>query len=319
VYDIRSLKPQIFVNETQVECPVRECSQKVARQRRVFQSAPQFQCPEHHIYISPSTFEYPTQWDNLLWKEEQDVLLLETILGSKRESRMARDNSEDALSWNVFRYLEKEEHLATILSCIIGQDLGELTLVYWSYSPTFGDVWPELTTARQEFGEQLHRSSEPDLIAFSDKAVLFIEAKFTASNKTAPSNPANRKRYITGGNSWYQQVFESDYDIVAIAAQKYELLRFWLLGSWIADQSARDFYLVNLVRMEYEQNIEKLFGGHIKANAQRCFMRVTWEEICQYIAEKTPPSLKGDLLLDYFEYKTVGYNRFGELQQAFSI
>lgn len=195
MYDIRSLKPRIFVSETQVECPVQGCSQKVERQRRSLQTAPQFQCPQHHIYISPSTFEYPTQWDNLLWKEKQDISLLETILSSKRESRMAREKSEDALSWNVFHYLNKEEHLSTILSSIIGHDLGALELVYWSYSPTFGNVWPELTVARQEFGEQLHRSSEPDLIAFSDKAVLFIEAKFTASNKTAPSNPTNRKRY----------------------------------------------------------------------------------------------------------------------------
>lgn len=65
-----------------------------------------------------------------------------------------------------------EERLSVILSCIIGQDLGVLHLVYWFYFPSFGNVWSELTAARQEFGESLHCSSEPDLIAFSDKAVL---------------------------------------------------------------------------------------------------------------------------------------------------
>ena len=319
VYDARTLKPYILVNETQVECPVRGCSQKVARQRRVFQTAPQFQCPEHHIYISPSTFEYPTELDNLLWKDEQDISLLESIKGSKRESRMARDNSEDALSWNMFRYLEKKGHLSAILSCIIGRDLGALQLVYWSYSPVLERVWPELTAARQEFGEQLQCSSEPDLIAFNNKAVLFIEAKFTASNETTPSDPENQKKYVTGGNGWYHQVFASEYDALANDAQKYELLRFWLLGSWIAAQGERDFYLVNLVRSECEQVIEKLFGRHIKTNAHRYFMRVTWEDIYQRIAEKTPSSAERNSLLEYFEYKTVGYNQFGELQRAFSI
>lgn len=232
---------------------------------------------------------------------------------------MARDNSEDALSWNVFRYLEKEEHLSAILSCIIGRDLGKLQLVYWSCASSLQIVWPELTAARQEFGERLQRSSEPDLIAFNDKAVLFIEAKFTASNETTPSDPENQKKYVTGGNGWYHQVFASDYDTIANDAQKYELLRYWLLGSWIAARSERDFYLVNLVRSEYEQDIEKLFGRHIKANAQRHFARVTWEEIYQHIAGKIPPSVDRDLLLDYLEYKTIGYNRFGELQPAFSI
>lgn len=319
MYDARTLKPHIFVSETQVECPVRGCSQKVARQRQVFKSAPQFQCPEHHIYVSPSTFEYPTELDNLLWKDEQDIALLESIKGVKRESRMARDNSEDALSWNVFRYLEKRGHLSAILSCIIGRDLGKLQLVYWSYSPSSHSVWPELTVARQEFGEQLQRSSEPDLIAFNDKVILFIEAKFTASNETTPSDPENQKKYVTGGNGWYHQVFASDYDTIANDAQKYELLRYWLLGSWIAAQSGRDFLLVNLVRSEYEQDVEKLFGRHIKANAHRHFVRVTWEEIYQRTAEKSPSSAEKDSLLDYLEYKTVGYNRFGELQRAFSI
>jgi hypothetical protein len=319
MYNARTLKPHILLSETQVECPVKGCSQKVTRQRRFFRTAPQFQCPEHRIYISPSTFEYPTKLDNLLWQDRQDVLLLENIMRNKRESRMARDNSEDALSWNVFRYLDKEGYLSMILSYIIGRDLGKLQLVYWSYSSSFQSVWPDLAAARREFGEQPQRSSEPDLIAFSNKAVLFIEAKLTASNKAKPGNLENKKKYLTGGNGWYQQVFMSDYTEIANNAKMYELLRFWLLGSWIAAQSGRDFYLVNVTRSEYEQDIEERFGHHIKANVQRCFMRVTWEGLYERIAEKIPPSVERDLLLDYLKYKTVGYNQSRELQRAFSI
>lgn len=318
MHDARSLKSHILVNATQVECPVRGCSQKVARQHNSFQAAPQFQCPDHHIYISPSTFEYPTEPENLLWKDDQDVLLLQSIKGNKRESRMARDNSEDALSWNVFRYLEKKGHLSAMTSCIIGRDLGPLHLVYWSYSQVHQGAWPELTAARQEFGEHLQRSSEPDLIAFNDKAVIFVETKFTASNETTPTDPGNQKKYVTGGNGWYHQVFASDYDVVAIESEKYELMRFWLLGSWIAAQNEREFYLVNLVRSEFEQDIEKLFGRHIKANAHRHFMRVTWEEIRRQIAGRIPSSAERDSLLEYYEYKTVGYSPSGELQLAFS-
>jgi hypothetical protein len=57
----------------------------------------------------------------------------------------------------------------------------------------------------------------------------------------------------------------------------------------------------------------------IKANVQRCFMRVTWEGLYERIAEKIPPSVERDLLLDYLRYKTVGYNQSRELQRAFSI
>jgi hypothetical protein len=101
--------------------------------------------------------------------------------------------------------------------------------------------------------------------------------------------------------------------------QEYELLRHWLLGSWLAAQSKRDFYLLNLVREKYEQDIEKCFGRHIRATAQRRFMRLMWEELYRQIDEKNPSSIERDSLLEYLEYKTAGYNRFGQLQRAFSL
>jgi len=152
----------------------------------------------------------------------------------------------------------------------------------------------------------------------NDKVVLFIEAKLTANNETTPTDAENQKKYVTGGNGWYHQVFGSDYDVIAKDEKKYELMRFWLLGSWVATQAERDFYLVNLVRSEFEQDIEKLFGRHIKANAHRHFMRVTWERIRQRITERIPSSAERDSLFEYYEYKTVGYNPSGELQLAFS-
>jgi hypothetical protein len=298
---------------------VKGCLLKVPRQRNFFRAAPEFQCPEHEITISPSTFEYASERNNLLWKDEQDRSLLQSIMTCKRESRMAREKSEDTLSWNVFRYLEKQGFLSLILSSVIGRDLGALQLVYWSYCPMVGAVWPELTRARQEFGEQLQRSSEPDLIAFSDKALLFIEAKFTASNVTRPADPENRKKYLTGGNGWYHQVFASSFETIAVQDRMYELLRLWLLGSWLAAQSKRDFYLLNLVRAEYERDIEMRFGCHINATAQRRFVRLTWEELYRQIDERIPPTAERDLLLEYLEHKTAGYNRFGQLQRAFSL
>jgi hypothetical protein len=103
---LKDLKPKIKLTEDQVECPVKGCRQNVVRQRNSFRRAQEFQCPKHGIYISPSTFEYPEVKDNLLWKNQTDLDLLEALSGVKRESRMTRDNSEDALTWNVFRYLE---------------------------------------------------------------------------------------------------------------------------------------------------------------------------------------------------------------------
>lgn len=320
MFGANDLKAKIVVKETTVECPVRDCSKIVTRQSRTFRREPQFQCPIHGIYISPSTFEYQNETDNFLWRDQEDIALLREIGAVKRESRMARDNSEDALTWNVFRYLEKTNQVDQSLSSLTDASVIAPQLMYWSYSQDSQGVWPILARARKEFGEHPSRSSEPDLIVISESALFFIEAKLTATNKTTPSRPNYAKKYLTGGSSWFQRVFRSDYDTLAIQERKYELTRFWLLGSWIAETLLDvDFYLVNLVLEEREENIEQRFKPHLRLNNRRFFLRWTWESIYQIVSRNTTIAQAKDLFTSYFENKTIGYNHLRELQLAFQV
>jgi hypothetical protein len=316
---IQDLKPKITITPTNVECPVKGCCRSVERQRRSFRREERFQCPDHKIYISPSTFEYACEADNLLWQNKADLDLLEAVKTVKRESRIARENSEDALTWNTFRCLENTSQLANLLSHVTQTHHSYAELIYWSYSPKAKGAWAELNRARQEFGENLQRSSEPDLIAITDKALFFIEAKLTATNNTSPSDPKNCKKYLTGGNEWHKQVFVSDFNTVAIKAEKYELFRFWLLGSWLAKEMGKDFYLLNVVLSERETDIKAQFIPHIQVDGQRQFNRLSWEEIYGYVAENVPDSRDKRMLSAYFQSKTIGYNQFGELQKAFLV
>jgi hypothetical protein len=319
MYGVRDLKPKIDISQYSVECPVIDCSKRVERQRHSFKRQERFHCSEHQIYISPSTFEYDYEIDNLLWKNETDVSLLEAVKRVKRESRISRDNSEDAISWNVFRYLEDTNQVAKLLSRVTQTEQHLIELVYWSYSQKAHRAWPELNNARKEFGENLERSSEPDLIAITDTALFFIEAKLTATNNTSPSGSYNRTNYLAGGNKWHKKAFVSDFDTVAIKAKKYELFRFWLLGSWLANKMKLDFYLLNLVLTERETDIEKRINPHIRTGTNRQFKRVTWEEIYNFIAEYAPEDHNKSVILEYFRNKTIGYNRFGELMKAFMV
>ncbi len=316
MFGIDKLKEKIEITETTVECPVKGCRKKVERQRQFFRKEERFKCPKHNIVISPTTFEYPSELDNLLWKEKSDRELLERIKRWKRESRMARDNSEDAISWNVFRFLEKNNLIEEFLSSITGTPIKSSEVIYWSYSQKEDTSWSELNKARKEFGEEINKSSEPDIIIMTDKALFFIEAKLTASNKTEPSDKSNSKKYETGGDNWFSKVFKSSYKKVAIDEEKYELLRFWLLGTWMAEHQGLDFYLVNLVLSERETDIEAIFRRHIKENQRRKFMRVTWENIYQYITNISLSKNK-DIMIRFFKNKTIGYNGKGKLQGAF--
>jgi hypothetical protein len=324
MYEHKELKEKIFVTETSVDCPVKECNCKVDRQRKVFRKFNQFKCSEHKIYISHSTFEYENENENLLWTDEKDIELLDKIKKVKRESRMARNNSEDALTWNVFRYLDKNNQLSNFLSVVLGQEVTNSQLILWSYSETDNGSWPWLDSARIKFGENIKRGSEPDIIVLTDKTLFFIEAKLFSGNATSGSGDSlekhlnNPKDYITGDNNWFFEVFASNYKPI-VTDQKYELMRLWLLGSWIAKELNKEFHLVNLVLDRRETIIEDSFGKHIKKAENRHFSRITWESIYSFLKESAPKSNDTKKLKEYFENKTCGYNSKYILKKAFSI
>lgn len=318
MHSMKSLKPALSVTETHVECPVAGCAQKLKRQRNAFRTTDEFLCPEHQIYISPSTFEYSDFRDNLLWTTGRDMDLLDAIAGVKRESRMARDNSEDALTWNVFRILEESALLGTWLESIAGAPARNPRIKYWSYCPEAKGTWSPLDAARRIFGETPKRDSEPDLIVETDDAIFWIETKFLSGNETSPSNPADSKQYITGGDRWFERVFQSPFGVVAVDKQFYELARFWLLGSWGSEQAGKRFYLINLVRDQKEQNVEREFGRHINVHSDRQFKRATWEDIYRFV-QGSDPSTGCARVLEYMEGKSAGYSTLRRLVPAFSM
>ena len=316
---IKELKGSIEITETTVECPVKGCSEKVERQRGVFKPKKKFKCPKHNIYISPSTFEYQSELDNLLWKDKADLELFKKMKAVKRESRIARDRSEDAVTWNVFRFLERNNLVEESLSPIIGVTLKSSQVIYWSYSQTENSSWSQLDETRDEFGEEERRGSEPDIIIKTSNAIFFLEAKLTAGNETVPSDMSNSKRYEIGGDKWFSKVFKSDYKTVAIVEKKYELLRFWLLGTWMAKQENLNFYLVNLVLSKQDKNIGTIFKRHICENQRMKFVRITWKDIYQQILNSDLPGRDKNKMIEYFRNKTIGYDSNGELQKAFLI
>jgi hypothetical protein len=321
MFGASDLKRVIKVTDTSVECPVIACKTIVPRQRTTFQRSQEFFCPKHSIYISPSTFEYGNYEDNLLWKDKTDLDLLQRIMPVKRESRIARDNSEDALTWNVFRFYEKENLLQNYLSRLSNAEEKNPEIMYWSYSQSEQTTWSKLFQARQEFERNPTKGSEPDLIIKTDKTLFIIEAKLNASNNTVPTSkdPLVKEKYLSGGSRWYQNVFTSDFETVAINCRKYELLRFWLLGSWIAHHQDLKFLLIILVPSDREKDIETRFKKHIKEDLNRTFLRATWEDNFSFIHETTEASDLKKTALNYLKNKTSGYHQLGELQRTFSI
>lgn len=324
------LKPEFAMTETTVDCPVHGCNTVVQR-RRDGDGNPThtFKCGSCGIFVFPSTFEYVNDEDNLLWKAESDLTLLKQIKECKAEKyRLGRERSEDAVTWNVFRHFDRSGRLPALLSHLTAETpTDDCEAVYWSHSPVVGKPWHRLLEARVEFGEALSlkiaatgkRVSEPDIILLTNDSVIFVEAKFTSGNNTSGDAArvngilSNAKRYLTGGNEWYEMVFSSDYPSV-VRDQKYELLRFWLLGSWLADKLGKRFVLANLVRRAKETDIEDEFGKHIRQTERRRFVRWEWESLAPLLEKLEDDGSRQ--LLSYLKNKTIGFGKDGRLPVA---
>lgn len=315
---MNELKEKIEITDTTVECPVKGCSEKVERQREFFKREGRFRCPKHNIYISPSTFEYQSELDNLLWKDKVDLDLFEKIKKVKRESRIVRDNSEDAITWNVFRFLEKNNLICNFLQHEINLKDSNAEVIYWGYSQPQGGVWDYLQKAREEFELVPSKGSEPDII-IAGKTLTIIEAKFGAGNKTTPSKPYVEEKYVAGGGGWWEKVFSSDFNTVAVKCKKYELSRFWLLGTWMASQLNLNFKLISLTLSNQDRDIENTFKKHIKEDNSRTFKRITWEQIFEYISNSGFSGHDKETMIRYFKNKTIGYDSNGNLKRAFSV
>lgn len=336
MFGLEELGKKIDVKGDMIICPVVGCEAQVKKMTKgVLKSLDaylgkgkgreedfeQYLCKEHKIYITPTTFIYEDLKDNSLWHDAEDKDLLGKIIEHKRvKGQLHHDNSEDAVTWNVFGFLERSELLSEFLSKLCNSPVANPEIIYWSYSQSQQNVWNELQNARKEFEESPQRSSEPDIIVRSDDAIFFIEAKLKASSKTdfnkshTPKDKKERIERYSRGDRFLKRPVEEIID-----AGYYQLMRFWVIGASIAERLNLEFYLVNLVLSGKEEDIERDFKGYIKEDQSRQFVRITWEDIYQHISSSVLSGRDKDMIIRYFKNKTVGYDRNGELQRAFSI
>ena len=324
MYGLNNLKVTINIISNQVSCPVCSCGKMVPiRDKSENVINMRFYCEQHEIYITPRTFIYKEEKENLLWHSQEDEELLNNIRSEKvkRECRMNYNNSEDALTWNVFRYLENQKILDSYFSTILNRKIKGIEVIYWSYSAKDNNVFNPLQRARNIF--EYGKGSEPDIILVSYDTVIFLEAKFGSYNTASPKNSSQRviDKYCLSENRLWDSLFTQNFTKIAVEEKKYELARFWLLGNWIAIQSKQkplNFILLSLVREREEIDIEDRFSPLINQNDSRVFKRISWESIYNFIKVHNKDNDDKQLIIDYFKNKSLGYEK-GRIKKAFNI
>jgi len=321
MYDVRSLKPAISITPDTVECPVLGCARIVERQRGTFRREETFRCAEHGIYISASTFEYDHPHTNLLAMDAEDFGLFARLTGAKAESgRLGRERSEDAVTFNVIRGLEREGQLDAVFSALLARPIQDAVPSYWSLVTHTGATHPLLEAARRAFGENPDYGTEPDLLIETADTLVVVEAKLGSANETKPTHVGVLSRYQRAANGWYATVFSGTPQSIAVEEKLYQLMRCWLLGSWMAKEAGKRFVLVNLVAEASDASAPSRFGAHIVASEERQFERATWERIRELIRGKDSATAdsRTTTLVEFLDHKSLGYDSRGKLQAAFA-
>lgn len=121
---------------------------------------------------------------------------------------------------------------------------------------------------------------------------------------------------VAGDNEHFASVFRSSFDEIAVDEKLYELMRFWLLGTWMAEQLERQFCLVSLLsrndRRECEGDaklaaITERFPPHVRFHGGQRFELLTWEGIHDWCACRAPTSPEAGEVAKYLADKTAGY------------
>lgn len=280
-----------------LRCYVRGCNEIL---RRVTREQPGEVCPSHGILLHCSrnkgTYTYADARRNLIVDAD---LAAKRVIGHpfKYETRFEYENSEDALTWNVFRSLQRRGRLYEVARLITGRELDDEPRLYlWGLSLSDDSFapWPLLIQARERFESRLpvvRPLTEPDIaLHLPGRYLILIEAKFTSPNSTYADGPRKNPTSLTKTEliDIYQDRQLDFFDIVrarSAALVHYQLWRNFIFAGWMALGGGENAYLGNLTRVGQEDGSCATFAGLIRpANADR-FCHLSWEDLFRCGAE----------------------------------
>jgi len=195
------------------------------------------------VRIHEKTYVYADYRHNLIVDPDNIAVRYK----AKGDANMAHENSEDGLTWNVFRSLECLGGLDEVSSQVFGT-VGPVTAYYWTVSAT-GDSWVPLLRAGDVLEAHIapHRQrTEPDmlLVDVQGQRLVIVEAKFSASVRSSPP-------------SWFQAKSES-YTL----AYRDRILANYRRGDPDGELLASGCTVAEVIGRGYYQLMRYLLHGH---------------------------------------------------------
>lgn len=199
-------------------------------------------------------------------------------------------NSEDALTWNVFRSLQKEspEGLELIAN-VFGLSPIEKILFWGCDVESRGDEQQFLNTLiRATDGQLKGTMTEPDIVLIAESEVAFVECKLNLGGNTSPwiargSHKASDKP--TGPEkrlAVYKKVGFREFEGLTDWQDYYQLIRNYVYARLLANAVEKKPVLIPLINGDHkatlEQYFKKAFAGPLGESGVLRKMR-TWQDI----------------------------------------
>lgn len=337
-FGIDDLKSQMPIKG----CPVKGCNEKPIHVRKFPV------CPTHGLEIHPSTYIY---YNGESPDEKKQARLrnflpfgrkfiADKILGNrdKAESdRLGSENSEDALTWNIFGGLLYYKRLHHIYRNMTGEHASpdELKLYLWGLEIDFNarqaKPWDRLLDVRHKLEPDIkHFHTEPDIMILGPTHLVCIEAKFTsgnpiALNKNEVANDGEKPKSRNGIIKRYVRPIQINDKLLHPVIQPEQLddkvhsqlLRMIIFTSFMAQLEGRHWIVANLVS-KTQWGKKKTSSGYdftdptpsIPACVRNNFSFIFWEDVIYKVLKQDPALVE---LSEYMENKTAN------LEKAFKI
>lgn len=236
-------------------------------------------------------------------------LIHEALSGKWKKAetgRLGYENSEDALTWNVFRSLQESNGLRRMTEAVgIPHVSQEPKLYLWGRRIELEttEAWPRLQELRNQLEPGKGQQTEPDAVLHVPQwGWIFFESKFGSRTDTYARTPERVHEWFKRYSCHCPDAFDTTA-IGKIAGKEFpaQILRNIAFADRIraSDENA---VVVALVRKRDSTAIESWVQRCLTTSCGVRFLKLTWEELCASLPAGEPGA---DLIRRYMLNKTI--------------